>query len=136
LIGPKTIDRTAERIDDAADQFRTDRDFEHTRGATDFIAFLELQIVAEDDGANVVFFEIEGEGRDLLAGFGRGDLKHFAGHRLHETVDAGDAVFDFEDGTDFLDIEFIEVGRFDFAKQDVLDFTGAERRRRSHWIGR
>ena len=55
------------------------------------------------------------------------DLEHLAGHRLLQAVDAGDAVLHLEDGTDFLDVELVEVGGFDLAEEDVLDLAGAER---------
>ncbi len=121
------VERIAEGVDDAADELRTDRHFEHAPGAADLVAFAELEIIAEDDGADVVLFEIEREGGDRFAGLGRFDLEHLAGHRLGETVDAGDAVLHFEERPDLFDIEFLEVGRFDLAEEDVLDFAGAER---------
>ena len=37
----------------------------------------------------------------------RGDLEHLAGHRLLEAIDAGDAVFDLEDGADLFDVELV-----------------------------
>ena len=52
----ESVDGAAERVDDAANEFRADRDFEHARGATHFVAFLQAEIVAENDGADVVFF--------------------------------------------------------------------------------
>ena len=113
-------------IDDAADELRTDRHLEHARGAANLVAFLELEVVAENDGADVVLFEIQRERGDLLAGLGRGDLEHLAGHRLLEAVDAGDAVLDFEDGANLFDVELVEVSGFDLAKEDVLDLAGAE----------
>ena len=58
------VDRTAERVDDAADQLRTDRHLEHAAGAADLVALLELEVVAEDDGADVVLFEVERERGD------------------------------------------------------------------------
>ena len=36
------------------------------RRAADLVAFLELEVVAEDDGADVVFFEVERERGDLV----------------------------------------------------------------------
>ena len=104
----------------------TDRHLEHARRAANLVAFLQLEVVAEDDGADVVLFEVERERGDLLAGFRRRDLEHLAGHRLLQAVDAGDSVFDLEDGTDLLDIELVQVSGFDLAKEDVLDFAGAE----------
>src|SRR3546814_14010256 len=47
-------------------------------------------VVAEDDRADVVFLEVEGEGNDDVSGFGGGDLEHLAGHGLAEAIDAGD----------------------------------------------
>ena len=52
-------------------------------GAADLVAFLELEVVAEDDGADVVFFEVQREGGDVVAGLAdERDLEHLAGHRL------------------------------------------------------
>ena len=64
---------------------------------------------------------------DFVPRLGGGDLEHLAGHRFLEAVDAGDAVFHFEDGSDLFDIELVKVSGFDFAKEDVLDLAGAER---------
>ena len=63
----------------------------------------------------------------LLAGFGGGDLEHLARHRLEEPVNAGDAVLYLEQRTDIFDVELVEIRRFDFAEEDVLDFGGAQR---------
>ena len=96
-------------------------------GAADVVAFAEQEVVAEDDGADVVFFEVEGERGDDFAGLGGGDLEHLAGHRLLEAVDAGDAVANLEDGADFFDIEDVQIRGFDLAEEDVLDLAGSER---------
>ena len=45
-------------------------------------------------------------GDDLL-GFGRREFEHFAGHGFAEAIDAGDAVFDFQDRPDFFDVEVV-----------------------------
>src|SRR6185437_12869445 len=107
------VDRTSERIDDAADQLWSYGHLEHAGGTANLVAFLELEVVAQDDGADVVFFEVEREGGDLLAGLGGRDFEHFAGHGLLEAVNAGDAVLHFEYRTDFLNIEGAEIGGFD-----------------------
>ena len=62
----------------------------------------------------------------LFARLGRRDLEHLAGHGFLQAVDAGDSVLHFEDGTDLFDVELVEVGGFDLAKEDVLDLAGAE----------
>ena len=76
--------------------------------------------------ADVVLFEVQRERGDFVPGLGRRDLEHLAGHGFLEAVDAGDAVFDFEDGSNLFDIELVKVSGFDFAKEDVLDLAGAE----------
>src|SRR6185503_19841135 len=53
------IDRIAERIDDAAEQALADRHVHDRAGALDGLAFLELAVVAENDGTDVVAFEVE-----------------------------------------------------------------------------
>ena len=40
--------------------------------------------------------------------------------------------FDLEDGSDFLDVELVEVSRLDFAEEYVLDLAGAEDRFSGH----
>ena len=120
------VDGPAQRIDRAADELRADRHLEHARRAANLVAFLELEVIAEDDRADVVLFEVEGEGGDVVARLRRRDLEHLAGHRFLETVDARDSVLDFENGSDLFDIELVQVSGFDLAEEDVLDFAGAE----------
>ncbi len=135
------IERTSEWIDDAADELVPDWNLEHATRAPDLVPFLELEIVAQHDRADVVFFEIESEGGDFLAGFGGGHLEHLTGHRLLKSVDASDSVLDLEDGADVLDIELVEVRRLDLAEEYVLDFAGTKDRISGHdlslrsWVG-
>ncbi len=98
------VDRATEWIDDPSDERGADGHLEHARGAADVVALAELQIVAEDDRANVVFLEVERERGDGLAGFRRGDLEHLPGHRLLEPVDPRHPVADLEHRANFLNI--------------------------------
>ena len=82
-----------------------DRHLEHAAGAADLVAFLELEVVAQDGGADVVLFEVQHQAGDRLAGLLGGELEHLAGHRRLEPVDAGDAVLHLEDGADFGDVD-------------------------------
>src|SRR5262249_40183252 len=84
----ESVDRPAERIHDAADECRPDWYLEHAARAANLVPFLELQVVAEDDSADVVFLEVERQGDDLFAGLRGGDLEHLTGDRLLEAVDA------------------------------------------------
>ena len=62
-MSPVAVDRAAERVHDAADERGTDRHLEHPARAADLVALLQLEVVAEDDGADVVLFEVEREAR-------------------------------------------------------------------------
>ena len=66
----------------------------------DFVAFVDLQVVAQDDHADAVFFQVEGQ-----ADHAAGELDHFAGHHAGQSVDAGDAVADFQHGADLADVD-------------------------------
>ena len=89
-------------------------------GALDGIAFLDVEVVAEDDGADGVFFEVE----DLTHGAVL-EFEQFAGHGVAQAVDAGDAVADFDDGADFVDLQSLfEAG--DFLLEDAGDFRDVD----------
>jgi hypothetical protein len=122
----EAVDRTTERIDDATDHRRTDRDLQRAAGPPNLRALLELEPVAEDDGADVVLFEVEGEGGDALARLDRADLEHLAGHCLLEAIDTRDPVLDLEHGADLFDVELVKVGSLDFSEEDVFDLAGAQ----------
>src|SRR5207247_10008097 len=106
----------AQRIDHASDDRIADRRFEHAPGGFDGVAFLDLQIIAEDDGADGIFFEVE----DLShrAAF---ELEQLPGHRALQAVDARDPVADFDDSADFANREpLLDVG--DLALQNAGNF--------------
>ena len=103
-----------------------DRHLEQAAGAADLVAFLELEVVAHDDGADVVLLQVERQAGDRLAGLRGRELEHLARHRRLEAVDAGDAVPHLEHGADFRDVGRGEVGGLDLAEQDVLDLAGTE----------
>ena len=61
------VDRLAERVDDAADQRVADRHLGDAAGRADLVALLDADLVAEDDDADGVFFEVEGQPRAPFA---------------------------------------------------------------------
>src|SRR5580698_2595257 len=54
------------------------------------------EVVAENDGADVVLFQVEGQGGHRPTRLRRGDLEHLARHRPRQPVNSGDAVADLE----------------------------------------
>src|SRR5205814_5643615 len=79
------VDGLPERIDDAAYQGLADRHLRDAAGAADDVALLDRAVVAQQHGADVVFFEVEHHPDDVA-----GKLQQLARHRLLEPVDACD----------------------------------------------
>ncbi len=83
------VDRIAERVDDAAEQFLADRHIDNRAGALDGLTFLDVAVVAENDDADIVALEIERHAAHAVL-----ELDHLAGLDVVEAIDAGDAVAD------------------------------------------
>ena len=128
----QSIDRTAQRVHDAADQRRPDRHFEHARRPADVVTLAQREVVAENDGADVVLFQVEGQRGHRLARLRRSDLEHLARHRPRQPVNSRDAVADLENGPDFLSIDVVQIRRFDLTQQDVFDLAWSQRRISGH----
>ena len=94
------VDRPAEGVDHAAEHRGAGRHLQQAAGAADLVAFLELEVVAHDRGADVVLFQVEHQARHRLAGLGRGELEHLARHGGLQPVDPGDPVPHLEHGPD------------------------------------
>ncbi len=114
----EAVHRPAERVDHPAHHRRADGHLEHARGAPHLIAFTELEIIAEDDGADVVFLEVQREARDLFPRRGDGEFEHLAGHRRCQAVDPRDSVLDLEDGPDLTNVDVREIRGLDFLEEE------------------
>src|SRR5439155_16844555 len=99
--GTLAVLRVAERINDAADEGVADRHAQELTRSADLVALGNLQVVTQDDDADRVLFEIEGEAAHTRAG----ELQHLARHRARQAVNAGDAVPDFEDPSHLAGVE-------------------------------
>ncbi len=114
------VDRVAERIDHAAEQALADRHLDDGAGAFDGVAFLDVAVVAEDDDADIVHFEVERHAAGAV-----GELDHFAGLDLVEAVDAGDAVADRQHLADLGDFRLLaEI--LDLLLEDRGDLSGPD----------
>jgi hypothetical protein len=102
---PLAVARVAERVDDPADHAVADRHPKQVARRTHLFPLGNLQVLAEDDDADGVLFEVEGDAADLAVG----ELDHFAGHDAAQAVDAGDAIADLEHPADLVDVELAAV---------------------------
>ena len=71
-----------------------------------------LQIVAQNDHADGVFFQVERQ-----AGDAAGELDHFAGHDARQAVDAGNAVAHLQHAPDFADVD-VRLVLLDFSLEN------------------
>ena len=94
---PLAVERLAERVDDAAEQALADRHLQQPAGGADFVAFLQLRVVAEDDRADLGLVEVQRQAGDAAA-----EVEHLVQHHVAEPLDVGDAVADLADRADGL----------------------------------
>ena len=81
------VDRSAQCVNNAAQQFRTNRHFQDATGALDGHAFGQTQVVAQDYRTNGVLLQVECHTKDAF-----GKLEHFPVHYIGETVNPHDTV--------------------------------------------
>ena len=97
LDRPFAVERLAERVDDAAEQSLADGHLQQLAGRADFVAFLDLRVIAENDRADLGLLEVEREAGDAVA-----EVEHLVEHRVGQAFDLGHAVADFADDADVL----------------------------------
>jgi hypothetical protein len=59
--GPLTIQRVAQRVEHAADDAVAHRDAQQLAQRLDFVAFVDRQVVTQDDDTDAVLFQIESQ---------------------------------------------------------------------------
>jgi len=120
LDGALVVERAAERVDDAADQGLAHRHLQHAPGALDEVALLDEGVLAEEHGADVVFFEVEGQADDVVR-----ELEHLHGQAVAQAVDTSDPVADLEDGPDLFDLD-LGLVVLDLGFEDRGDLFGSQ----------
>ena len=114
------VDRIAESIDNAAEQFRTDRNVHDCAGTLDDVAFLDVTVGTEDNDADIVAFKVQRHAANAT-----GEFDHFTGLNIVQTIDAGDTVANGQNLTDLGDLSLLaEV--LDLLFQDSGNFRGAD----------
>ena len=106
------VQRIAQRVEHAAHHRFAHRDGQQPSQGPHFVALVDAQVVAENDHADAVLFQVEGQPLDAV-----GEFDHFAGHHAGQAVHAGDSVADFEHRAHFADID-LALELLDFFLQD------------------
>jgi hypothetical protein len=110
------IERVSKRIENATDNRVTGWNAEEGAEGSDFIPFTDAQVVPENDDPDRFFFEVERQS-DHAAG----KFDHFARHDARQSVNACDPIADFENGSDFSDID-LAAELLDLFLNDGCDF--------------
>src|SRR6185503_9197700 len=110
------VEWIAERVDDTAEKRLADRDARDLPCSSDGLPLLDVLPLAEERGADVVLFEVEGEADDAVL-----ELEHLQRNSVLEAVGARDAVADLQDGADLREIG-LDVVVLDPVLQDRGDF--------------
>src|SRR5690606_18998430 len=107
------VDRIAQGIDHATQQFRTDRHFQDAAGALGAHAFGQGGVGTQHHGTDGVLLQVQCHAVDAAR-----ELDHFAVHDVGQTVDTHDAVGDGNDGAFVAglgrDVEFLDTPLDDF----------------------
>src|SRR5487761_27083 len=81
------VQRLTERIHHPADQLLPPRYLEQAAGGAYLIALMKVAVIAKDDGAHLVFLEVQRQAIGIVR-----KLEQLASHRVLEAIDLGDAV--------------------------------------------
>src|SRR5207245_9342592 len=125
LGGPLAVDGLAERVHDAPEERLAHGNLGDAAGAPDLVALLDLLLLAQDSGADVVLLEVEHDAVDAAR-----ELDQLARRRPVEAVDAGDAVAAGEHHARLPHPELLLV-LLDLLADDVADLRRADLHRYS-----
>ena len=103
-----TVDRLAQRVDDAPQQAATDRHVDNRAGALDDVALVDAAVLAEHDDTDIVALEVERHAAHPI-----GESDHLAGLDRVKAIDASNPVADRQHLADFCNIRLAaELGDF------------------------
>ena len=121
--GALPIERFTERVDDTPQQPLADRHLQQLPRRVDFVAFLQLRVVAKNDDADLGLVEVQCQAGDALA-----EVEHLVQHDIGQAFDLGDAVANLADDADRL-----FAGRGFRARNLGFDFLNQVSHRSSHY---
>ena len=98
--GPLAVDRTTERVHNAADHRLAHGHLHDASRALHRVAFLDDRIAAEQNRADALLLEVQHETVDIVA-----EVQQLARHRLVQPVDMGNTVADLKNGADIVDVQ-------------------------------
>ena len=117
LHGAESVERRADRVDDAAHEALAHRDAGDAAEPADVHPLAHLVGGAEEDGSDIVLFEVHHNGLHAAVEF-----EKFAGLGSCEAVDTGHTVADGQDVADFFVVERV-VDPAELVQQEIRDLA-------------
>src|SRR3546814_6037167 len=124
---PQTVNRVAERVDDATQVAVTDGNREDLAGATHRLALLDPGEVTKHDDTDFAGVEVQGQATGAVL-----ELEQLVGHDGGQAADAGDAVAGLGDSADLLTTGGLGLVVRHEALQRVQDLVRTDRTLRHH----
>ena len=123
------VDGLAEGVDDPAEHAVADGHREDAAGGLDRLALLDVAALAEDDGADRLLVEVQGEADGAVL-----ELEELVDRGVGQARDAGDAVADLEDAPDLADTDTSGLKPSRFLPERGGDVVGVDVEARSHVV--
>ena len=114
------VDRFADRVDDTADQLRTDRHLENAARTLHDVAFRDVLVVAQHHRADRIALEVQSKPEAVA-----GKLQHLPLHHVRKSVNPTDAVAHRDHGALGTDFD-AGIELLDLALDELADFRGVE----------
>jgi hypothetical protein len=113
-----SVQRAAQRVDDAAEQLLANRDVQQLTRTAHGVALRDPFPLAEQHGADVVGLEVQGQPGDAVR-----ELEQLEGHAVLKAVQPRDAICDRQHGADLGQLGASAVESFDAALEDACDLV-------------
>ena len=124
LDGAPAVDRLPQGVEDAPDHRLPRRHLGDPPRGADGVPLLEVVGRAQDDRADAVLAEVQGQPQHRALAVGAGEGEELAGHRPLQAIDPGDAVADRRDHA-LARLHHCSVEARDASLQDVADLVAS-----------
>ena len=98
--GSLAVDGTTQRIHDAPDHRFADRHLHDAARTLDRVAFHDLGLATENDGAHVVLLQVQHQAENIIS-----EIEQLAGHCFLQAMNMSDAVTDFDNSPHLVNLK-------------------------------
>ena len=113
------VDRLSQRVHHTPDQSLAHRHAHDAAGTLHFVAFADFRVLAQQHYAYLIFFQVHGNAGDIVR-----ELEQLSGHDFVQAMNAGNAVAQGDDCSDFVhgDLRFVVLDLLPYQLRDLVRF--------------